>query len=228
MAEANDLNTKEKIFRAAVSVFAAKGYAAATVRDICAKAEVNIAAVNYHFGSKEKLYAGVLDFMFAGSESLPRAADSTPADGPPEERLAAFITAFVRNIYQSCEGYDDCDLGAIFLHEMANPSTGLGAIVDRYIRPDADLLRSLLRELLGPGAPEDLIWACGGSIVAQTLYYCTIGPIVQILRPKPENFDRDAFMERFAGHILRFSLGGIAAARAALDAAPATPTRKEP
>lgn len=226
MTDDNDLNTKEKIFRAAVSVFAAKGYATATVREICARAGVNIAAVNYHFGSKEKLYAGVLDFLFAGSSELPRAAQATPAAGSPEKRLAAFIRAFAENIYLSCSGYDDCEMGAVFLHEMANPSPSLAQIVDRYIRPDADLLRSLLRELLGPDAPEDLIWACGGSIVGQILYYCTIGPIVQILRPRPGNPDMGAFVERFTAHVLRFSLGGVAAARAALETAPATPTRK--
>jgi AcrR family transcriptional regulator len=216
MGNGHDLNTKEKIFRAAVSVFAAKGFHSSTVREICARAGANVAAVNYHFGSKEKLYAEVLNFMFAGSASQPRAVDATPAEGPAVERLRAFITAFVRHIYTSCEGFDDCEMGAIFLHEMANPSPGLAHIVDRYIRPDADALRGILREMLGPDASEDLAWACGGSIVAQVLYYCTIGPIVNILRPRPENMDMDTFLDRFAAHILHFSLGGIEAARQSL------------
>lgn len=232
MSNGQDLSTKEKIFRAAVSVFAARGFAAATVREICARAGVNIAAVNYHYGSKEKLYAEVLDMVFAGSAQRPRAARATPAGGSPEDRLAAFIRAFVRNIYLTCEGYDDCELGAIFLHEMAKPSPGLARIVERYIAPDAAVLRGLLREILGPAAPEDLIWACGGSIVAQALYYCTIGPIVQILRPRPPDLDMEAFLpaflERFTAHILNFSLGGIAAARAALAAPSSTPTPKQP
>lgn len=216
MSKDNDPSTKEKIFRAAVSVFAAKGFQAATVREICARAGANVAAVNYHYGAKEKLYAEVLDFVFAGSDQLPRAALATPASGPPEERLAAYIRAFAHNIYQSCAGFDDCELGAVFLHEMANPSPDLSRIVDRYIRPDAELLRSLLRELLGPDAPEDLIWACGGSIVGQILYYCTIGPIVQRLRPSPPDLGGDAFLEGFTSHVLRFSLGGVEAARRSL------------
>lgn len=228
MAEANDLNTKEKIFRAAVSVFAAKGFATATVREICARAGVNIAAVNYHYGSKEKLYAVVLDFVFAGSPERPRAALATPAHGPAEERLAAFIRAFTANIYLSCTGFDDCELGAVFLHEMANPSPSLVHIVEQYIRPDAEVLGGILRELLGPEAPENLVWACGNSIVSQILHSCTIGPIALILRPAPPDLDMEAFWDRFTAHILRFSLGGIAATRAALAAAPATPTRKEP
>ncbi|MEW5774824.1 MAG: CerR family C-terminal domain-containing protein [Thermodesulfobacteriota bacterium] len=216
MPDDNALNTKEKIFRAAVSVFAAKGFAAATVREICSRAGANVAAVNYHFGSKEKLYAEVLDFVFAGSEALPRAAAATPAVGSPEERLAAFVRAFVRSVYQSCEGFDDCELGAVFLHEMANPSPALDHIVDRYIRPDARVLFTLVREMLGPEAPEDLVWGCGGSIVAQVLYHCAIGPITSRLRPAPEGMDMDAFLDGFADHVLRFSLGGIEAARRSL------------
>lgn len=217
MSKDNDLNTKDKIFRAAVSVFAEKGFHAATVREICARAGANVAAVNYHYGAKEKLYAEVLDFVFAGSDQAPRAALATPAEGPAEERLAAFIRAFVRSIYQSCAGFDDCELGAVFLYEMARPSPGLDRIVERYIRPDADVLRALVREYLGPAAPAETVWACGGSIVGQALYYCAIGPIVERLRP--DSGVADSFLDDFAGHVTRFSLGGLEAVRRSLAAA---------
>ena len=54
------LETRRRLLDAAGEVFAEKGFAKATVREICQKAEANIAAVNYHFGDKEKLYAAVL------------------------------------------------------------------------------------------------------------------------------------------------------------------------
>ena len=48
--------TKERIITAAGEIFAERGFDGTTVRDICQAAGVNLAAVNYHFGDKERLY----------------------------------------------------------------------------------------------------------------------------------------------------------------------------
>jgi len=47
---------RERILLAAGREFAERGYEAATIRDICAAAGVNVAAVNYYFGDKRRLY----------------------------------------------------------------------------------------------------------------------------------------------------------------------------
>ena len=53
----NDLDTKrQRIVDAAGEMFAERGFEATTVRDICQAAEANIAAVNYYFGDKQRLY----------------------------------------------------------------------------------------------------------------------------------------------------------------------------
>ena len=52
--------TREKIIKAASRAFARDGYEGASIRAIVAEAEVNQAAINYHFGSKEGLYRAVL------------------------------------------------------------------------------------------------------------------------------------------------------------------------
>ena len=48
--------TKRKIIEAAEVEFAENGYGGAAVLEITARAEVNVAAINYHFGNKESLY----------------------------------------------------------------------------------------------------------------------------------------------------------------------------
>src|SRR5260370_8086359 len=52
--------TREKIIKAASHAFARNGYEGASIRAIVAEADVNQAAINYHFGSKEGLYRAVL------------------------------------------------------------------------------------------------------------------------------------------------------------------------
>jgi len=50
------LSTKEKILETAAELFAEKGFDGTSVRDIAKAAEVNLAAINYHFKNKENLY----------------------------------------------------------------------------------------------------------------------------------------------------------------------------
>lgn len=53
-------DTKEKILETASELFATSGYHGASIRDIAKKAEVNLAAVNYHFKNKDGLFAAVI------------------------------------------------------------------------------------------------------------------------------------------------------------------------
>ena len=57
--------TRDLIIRAAVSLFAEKGFERSSVRDIVTKARVNQAAINYHFKGKDGLYFEVLKIAFA-------------------------------------------------------------------------------------------------------------------------------------------------------------------
>lgn len=53
--------TKERILKVANELFATKGFAGASVREIAKEADVNIAAINYHFQNKEGLYWKVFE-----------------------------------------------------------------------------------------------------------------------------------------------------------------------
>ncbi len=55
----NTVDTKSKILNVAQDLFAEKGFDGASIRDIAQRADVNIAAVNYHFKNKENLYWSV-------------------------------------------------------------------------------------------------------------------------------------------------------------------------
>ena len=54
--------TRSRLLNAAREVFSQNGFQGATVREICRRAETNVAAVNYHFGSKDGLLAEALNF----------------------------------------------------------------------------------------------------------------------------------------------------------------------
>jgi AcrR family transcriptional regulator len=59
-ARANGQQAREKILSEALVLFAEKGYAGTSVRDVAGAAGVNLAAIAYHFGDKEGLYRAAL------------------------------------------------------------------------------------------------------------------------------------------------------------------------
>ena len=95
--------TKERIMDVAEGLFAEKGYAATSLRDITGEAGTNLASVNYHFQSKEGLLSAIID-RFVGPvnrgrlealEALEAEADGTSPD--VEGLLRAFLApAFTR------------------------------------------------------------------------------------------------------------------------------------
>ena len=86
--------TKERIVRAAEILFAKEGYAGTSLRQITESAGVNIAAVNYHFGSKENLLIEILDRVVGpiNAERL-LLLDEAQAEGTPD--ITAVLTAFL-------------------------------------------------------------------------------------------------------------------------------------
>lgn len=87
-------STKDRILGAAESLFAQQGFAGTSLREVTSRADVNIAAVNYHFGSKENLINEVfrrrLDELSKRRLSALKAAREQHS-GELDAVLAAFI-----------------------------------------------------------------------------------------------------------------------------------------
>jgi Transcriptional regulator len=63
-------DTRAKLIETAAPLFARKGFAAVSVRELAQAAGANVAAISYHFGSKEGLYQSVLEEQFAPIDGL--------------------------------------------------------------------------------------------------------------------------------------------------------------
>ena len=91
--------TRERILNAACELFAEKGFSGTTTQDICTHADANIAAVNYHFRSKENLYREVWEHLHALAAE--RWAVSMDKAVSAEEKLRLFIRLRVETILSS-------------------------------------------------------------------------------------------------------------------------------
>lgn len=84
-------DTKERLLDAAEQLFAERGFAATSLRDLTAVAEANLASVNYHFGTKEALLAEVLGRRLAPVNSRRLAlldeVEAGSTEGPRLERV---------------------------------------------------------------------------------------------------------------------------------------------
>ncbi|MGC2423886.1 MAG: CerR family C-terminal domain-containing protein [Nitrospirota bacterium] len=196
----------EKILLAAGEIFAEKGYKNVTVREICARAGVNVAAINYHFGDKESLYKEVVmrweEEAFSKYPLEPDAARSAS----PEERLTTFVRSFLLRMLD--EGSPSW-FGKLVAREFIEPTAALDMLVEDAIRPSYLLLSSIIREIMGNVASEEDIRLCSASIVGQCLYFHNSRPVLNKLygsdNPKP------ADTERIAEHIARFSIAAMRA-----------------
>jgi len=207
--------TRERLLQAALEVFAEHGYEAATIREICRRADANVAAVHYHFGDKRKLYEAIYGRLF---ETLrERRTAFLPADADPEQRLRVHIQALFEEIF-SCgdDSGRQVQLSTIYLNEMARPTEALDLIVAEHLEPDAQALYDIVASLLGTSADDAVTIDCAASVIGQILYYYHAMPIISRLHPdRPSVPERlDALIEQ----VWLFSLGGIERAKRARTA----------
>ena len=201
-------DTRQRLLDAAGRIFAEKGYAAAGVREICELAEANVAAVNYHFGDKRSLYVtAVRHAQCCWDEDQPTC--EWPADMHPVQRLREYIRSMIERRLSSQRPHWHLEL---MLRELARPTEACQAVVDDYIRPMADALHAILKDLLGDGFPEERGNLIGFSIVGQVLFYYVHQPIIRLLIGD-EAFNR-LTIEKLAAHIADFSLAALGLASA--------------
>lgn len=206
----NSDNTKARLIEAGGEIFAQHGFHSATIREICRRAKANLCAVNYHFRDKKGLYAAILAFSYQSAVRKYPPDLGLKENSPPQEKLRAFIRAFLLRIL-------DKDApswhGRLIFREIAEPTDVLKDIVESSMRPIYVYLADICRELLGDeksgeGEDSEPIFLCAMSVIGQCVHHFTAKHIIGALRP--ETFD-PSDIDRIAAHIARFSTAGIKA-----------------
>lgn len=196
-------DTKQRLVEAAAQVFAEKGFAEATVREICTRAKANIAAVNYYFRDKEQLYAETLrraHCMRLESMDLPQWPEGTP----PELKLRTFVHGLV---YSFADDTAPPWFIQLMLRELTQPSKAGIDLVKEFIRPQFELLQAIIKELVGEEVPETKRHMIGFSIVGQCLYYKVCRHVAVTLVGADEYARYD--VDRLTQHVVEFSLAAM-------------------
>lgn len=137
--------TRAHLLDTAGHVFAERGFAGTTSKEICARAGTPLASVNYHFGSRDALYEAVLieaHRQLIGFEDL---LALTQGLGTPEARLRAVVSHLVALAMNRTTPWGF----RVMLRELLSPSPAIPALIEKAVRPKAKLVLGLMAEYLG-------------------------------------------------------------------------------
>jgi len=208
---AKERSTRKRLIEAAGQLLAEKGFKETTVRDICEQAGANVAAVNYHFGDKEKLYEEVVLHIF-NTLRLKFPLDSGFAETAlPEQQLHHFI---LNLLYRRLDPDRPAWQVALFSQEIMNPRPVVLSIFEEEVGRNMKFLSVIIEKLLEPDSGSDLAELCLDSVMGQVMHYAHVrGPHVPpVLRREPPTAQE---ILRTARHITDFSLAGIERVREA-------------
>ncbi len=198
------ISIRNRLIEAAGELFADKGYKETTVRDICRRADTNIAAVNYHFKGKDHLFEEVMiEVVKTGWRKYPAGYGFAEANNPGE-KLRAFVRAFFLRRF-------DFDRpawhGRLLRRETLLMTSRARRLLGRYIEANNKLLVSAVRDLLGPEADDEMVRLCSASVMGQMLIFMHPKPDMKHpLAGPPKTPEK---IEETVRHITRFSLAGI-------------------
>jgi AcrR family transcriptional regulator len=127
-------STEQRILDAAEALFAQHGFAGTSLRTITARAGVNLAAVNYHFGSKEALLRATLDRIISpvNRERLAMLDRAEAAAGVRPPSIEAVLEAFIAPDLHMMR--DLGDRGALLFRFLGRSYTEPSELVQGLIR----------------------------------------------------------------------------------------------
>jgi AcrR family transcriptional regulator len=218
----NRQTTKERLLAAAEKLFAERGFEGVSVRDLAAEADVNVAAVNYHFQGKENLYKMVLlhRLHFKREASLAALA-AAPRDktGRPdlEGLIRSFVSQYLEEILGAPHGENFMRLVAWELHD---PRRGGETFLRELVIPVHEALSDALVRAAPGLSREAASWAIM-SLIGQIVHVVmrwykrhevhpdtVAGELLEEALPALAG-PRDDYIRKAVDYLTRFSTGGI-------------------
>ena len=202
--------TQTRILDAAEELFMQHGFEGTSMRLLTARAAVNLAAVNYHFGSKHALIEAVfrrrLDPMnaarLAALEKLE--AESRPAD--PERIIRAFVGESLRMIEDAKGG------GRNFIRLLGRtytePAKPIRALIGQLYVPVMARFKAAFERALPHMPPEELVWRMHFMFGTLSYTLAATDTVQLIAGCKPEDRHDARLLE---DRLTAFLLAGLAA-----------------
>ncbi|WDY55663.1 TetR/AcrR family transcriptional regulator [Pseudomonas sp. PSKL.D1] len=148
--------TRQRILQAAGELFAAVGYAEASNKAVAAKADVDLASINYHFGSRNGLYLAVLDEARRRFLDIADLQRIVLGEQPATEKLRALVELVVHKAAQSRDNWHLRVLAA----EILAPSPHGQAHLQAERPMKLSLLKTLFSEITAIPVDDPALTRC--------------------------------------------------------------------
>ena len=208
-------NTRTAILTAAERLYAARGFADVTMRDIVAAADVNLAAVNYHFGSKDELIAElfVTRSLATNRERLNELKEAEERGGG-RAAIDAIFAALVGPTLRGCLGPDRqrSDAARFMIRASIESIPPIRKIKNREV-DHLKRFAAAMRRALPDHDDADLFW---GLHFALAMAHQTIRDSERLTKMSDGHCDLNdvqGIIDRIVG-VLALALTGRAKARA--------------
>jgi len=159
-----DKPTVHKIMDVATPLFAQKGFAGVSVKEIAEAASVNIALISYHFGGKENLYAAILEVQFGLLDkiiNLIRNEENSPID-----KIRHFSQEFVK--LNKPYPY----IHRLIYGEIINPTNCYESIVLPGVTRNHDFMAECIQAGINSGQIRpDIKTDCANLLFASILHF---------------------------------------------------------
>jgi AcrR family transcriptional regulator len=206
MAATAQFSTKDRILGAAEELFAQHGFAGTSLRQVTTRADVNIAAVNYHFGSKENLVNEVFRRRMDEMSARRLAQLKTALQQHPGE-LEPVLAAFVEPALAMAQ---DRHGGGAFIRVIARAYAEKNDNLRKFLSDQyGHVLRDFAKAIAGcvPALGKvQLYWRLDFLSGALTYAMADFGLI-----KRPAGLTEAAHRERAARELIRFASAGLKA-----------------
>lgn len=189
--------TRAAIIEWAGTLFAKKGYANTTSKEICQAAGVNLAAVNYHFGSRDGLYIAVLEEVHDYLLNIDILTELSSRPWPPDKKLKVFLDFYIEAAFEKNDWHV-----RVWIRELLNPSPFIGDILSRKGLPKFFIIQDLFREALGFDGADIRSYSAFLSLTAPFIltFIAQDSPVLSCL---PVRYPREQFISALKDNFLR-------------------------
>jgi AcrR family transcriptional regulator len=209
---------KDRILDAAERLFARHGFYGVSIRDITQAAEVDVALVNYHFGSKRELFATVFQRRaeLLNPERLAMLEDVRRSALPGTPSVEQIVNAFTHPLLErSARGGPGWKSYFALVAQVNNSPEWGPVLMTQHFDPLVEKFIAVLREALPGCAAREIYWGYQFLTGALTLTFAETGRIDGLSGGLCKSADLDSVHERLAPFVAAGfrALCGTSAAR---------------
>jgi AcrR family transcriptional regulator len=192
--------TRRRILEVAGERFATAGFAETANKEIAARAEVDLASINYHFGSRTDLYQAVLAEAHRRFADLDDIERMVAGDRPAAEKLKDLVRFILGGVAGEI-GWPMIVLG----REILSPSSHLRILQQEEVAPKLQMILPVLSEITGIPPDDPVLLRCLPCIAAPCVLIALLG------RASTPLTDRihEAPFETLVEQISTYALGGL-------------------